>query len=97
VNNGVIEIDEPIHDYFELNYCTYLTLPRSILQSMPVEWQRKFVALVKELDERSGWREDLPGNYRVNLTDSHGRCVQDKFLDYDRGRTRWPIKGESNE
>jgi len=32
---------EPLHNWFELTYAQYLTIPRSILQSMPVEWQRR--------------------------------------------------------
>jgi hypothetical protein len=32
---------ELIHNWFELTYAQYLTIPRSILQSMPVEWQRR--------------------------------------------------------
>ena len=87
------ESSEPIHDYFELSYCTYLVIPRSILQSMPFKWQKKFVGLVKQLDGMSGWRETLPGNYRVNLTDERGRCVHDEYLDYCRGRRKIELKG----
>jgi len=87
------ESAEPIHDYFELSYCTYFVIPRSILQSMPLKWQKKFVGLVEQLDEMSGWRETLPGNYRVNLTDERGNYVHDDYLDYERGRRRIELKG----
>lgn len=42
---------EPIHGHFGLSYANYLVLNRTLLQSMPVEWQRPFVALLRELDE----------------------------------------------
>ena len=40
---AVTETQEPIHEFFELSYAHYLVLPRSLLQSMPVEWQKRFV------------------------------------------------------
>jgi hypothetical protein len=43
--------DEPIHGFFGLSYCTHLTLPRVLLQSMPTEWQRQFVNLIEKMDE----------------------------------------------
>lgn len=40
-----------IHDYFELTYAHWLTLPRTLLQSMPDEWQKDFVALLDKFNE----------------------------------------------
>lgn len=42
-------LNGPIHTSFGLSYANYLVLPRTLLQSMPEEWQAKFVALVNEL------------------------------------------------
>jgi hypothetical protein len=42
---------EPIHEMFSLSYANYLVLHRSLLQSMPVEWQQKFVDCINELDQ----------------------------------------------
>lgn len=84
--------DEPIHDYFELSYSRYLVLPRSVLQSMPAEWQRRFVSCLCELDDTIDWQPAWPNQYLVSLWD-HRRKQQrsindDPFNDYDRGRRR---------
>ena len=86
---------EPIHNFFELSYAQYLTIPRSVLQSMPVEWQRRFVRCLEELDDTIDWRPPHPHQYRVQLfeTDADAECdeywaraVDDPLEDYDRGR-----------
>ncbi|MFD8777579.1 hypothetical protein [Streptomyces sp. NPDC059916] len=41
---------EAIHKHFGLSYANYLVLPRTLLQSMPDEWQAQFVALLEKLD-----------------------------------------------
>lgn len=43
--------DEPVHEWFGLTYANYLVLNRSLLQSMPQEWQARFVAALDELRE----------------------------------------------
>lgn len=82
--------DEPIHGWFELSYAQYLTIPRSILQSMPTEWQRKFVSLLNELDNTFDWRPEQ-GRYWVRLKNGQGKFTHDPLMDYDRGRRRIPI------
>ncbi|WP_399559506.1 hypothetical protein OIA45_48770 (plasmid) [Streptomyces chartreusis] len=42
---------EAIHLHFSLSYSTHMVLPRTLLQSMPDEWQARFVALVDEFHE----------------------------------------------
>ncbi|MFI2620460.1 hypothetical protein [Streptomyces sp. NPDC018584] len=42
---------EAIHQHFGLSYANYLVLPRTLLQSMPDDWQNRFVALLDELDD----------------------------------------------
>lgn len=37
-----------IHTWFSLTYANYLVLPRSVLQSMPEEWQHRFTAIMDE-------------------------------------------------
>jgi hypothetical protein len=39
-----------IHTHFSFSYANYLVLPRTLLQSMPAEWQTQFVALLEEMD-----------------------------------------------
>ena len=50
--------DGPVHAWFELSYAQYLTVPRTALQSMPIEWQERFVACLEELDKGLDWRPD---------------------------------------
>ncbi|WP_228981393.1 hypothetical protein [Streptomyces sp. DH12] len=42
---------DAVHRYFSLSYANYLVLPRTLMQSMPGEWQAQFVHLLKQLDE----------------------------------------------
>jgi hypothetical protein len=42
---------DTIHHFFGLSYCSYLVLPRVLLQSMPDEWQARFVAVMREYDD----------------------------------------------
>ena len=82
---------EPIHSWFELSYSSYLVLPRSILQSMPVEWQRRFVECLHEARDAA---EPLNMNdrYTVLLRGERGRIVTDPYANYERGRRRVPLK-----
>lgn len=45
---------EAIHTWFNLTYSNYLVLPRSVLQSMPDEWQKRFVLCLREAEEAFG-------------------------------------------
>lgn len=47
----VLDRQMDIHTYFGLTYANYLVLNRSLLQSMPEEWQHKFVEMLGELDD----------------------------------------------
>lgn len=76
------------HDYyhgpvwlaFGLTRAAYAVFPRRALQSMPAEWQQRFVDLVNEM------HADLDGdaidaNWSVNLRDN-GRFAQDWRAEY---------------
>jgi hypothetical protein len=78
---------EPIHGYFGLSYAQYLAIPRTILQSMPLEWQQRFVDCLSEIEDVCGdW---MPGaEYRVHLYRNDKR-VDDPLADYQRGRRRF--------
>lgn len=84
-------VDGAIHSWFELTYAQYLTIPRTALQSMPLEWQDRFVRCLNELDVTLDW---LPkgGQYWVKLKDGKGRYMSDPLCDYERGRRRLPRK-----
>jgi hypothetical protein len=77
---------EAIHTWFSLTYANYLCLPRSVLQSMPDEWQKNFVELLEEMDESYG-DLDWP-RYRVIAIGNDGRFIKDPIPHYNRGRTK---------
>lgn len=75
------ESDEPIHLWFELSYAQYLTVPRSIMEAMPIEWQRKMALLLEELDDTYAWRPN-EGRYWVRLKNDKGHFVHDPLMEY---------------
>lgn len=80
--------DGGVHEYFGLSYCNYLTLPRSLLQSMPKKWQSRFMGLLEELDE-TGWKKEYPEGFKyfiVKPIGEKGHFITDPFGDYRRGR-----------
>lgn len=81
---------EAIHSWFGLSYASYLVLPRSVLQSMPDEWQVKFVELVEQISDTLEC-DDLP-NYRVNAVDDKNKFTIDPYKNYERGRRVIPSK-----
>lgn len=82
-----------IHGWFELTYANFLTIPRALLQSMPEEWQERFVTLLHELEHHYG-RETLdelmPSAYTVTAVDDTGRFIRNPCPHYNRGRTFIP-------
>lgn len=42
---------EPVHGWFGLSYSQYQVLNRTLMQSMPLDWQRRMVACLRELEE----------------------------------------------
>jgi hypothetical protein len=87
---------DAIHSWFELSYAQYLTIPRSVLQSMPGSWQQRFVACLEQLDALIDWRPH-GGRYWVELRDAQGRYARDPLMDYERGRRRIPLRNEAAE
>lgn len=78
---------EAIHGWFGLTYANYLCLPRTLLQSMPDEWQNRFVGCLDELD--AAYRHlNLDVNYTVSVRDGKGRFTTDPVPHYNRGRAR---------
>lgn len=88
----VIE-DGAIHGFFGLSYAQYLTIPRTVLQSMPLEWQDRFVEMLREMNELlPHWMPKGSTYYQVYLRDDEtGRYVTDPLADYERGRRRLPL------
>lgn len=77
-----------VHAWFGLTYANYLVIPRTVLQSMPEDWQVEFVRLLDEYDEAM-WDADISlPDYRVQPVDNDGRFMRDPIPHYDRGRAR---------
>lgn len=75
---------DPVHVWFGLSYSNYLVIPRSVLQSMPQQWQARFVALLEQIPEVLDV-ETAPSDYWVRAREG-GRFVTDPFRGYERGR-----------
>lgn len=95
---------QALHLWFGLSYAEYLTIPRSVLQSMPDEWQATMARLLSELDNTIDWHPEK-GCYRVILQDYGysfdkgegvekfkwvGPYLDDPLGDYQKGRRRVP-------
>lgn len=86
IDDGVYH-ESPVNFWFELTYAQYLTVPRSILEEMPLGWQEDFVRLMNELDETFDWRPEYPLRYWVKMRDMKtGRFVSlgenDPLMEY---------------
>lgn len=44
-------VESPINSWFSLTYCSYFVIPRLALESMPVEWQQRFITLMNEAEQ----------------------------------------------
>ncbi len=75
-----------VHTFFGLSYANYLVLARSVLQSMPMDWQHRFTAVMRELDEAT-WDLDSPASYSLQARDENGKFMRDPIPHYNRGRT----------
>ena len=79
----IVIIPSPIHEWFELSYAQFLTIPRLVMESMPLEWQAKMARLLREMDNTFDWRPT--GQYWVKLKDSNGRYCDAPLNDYRHG------------
>jgi hypothetical protein len=43
-----------VHTFFGLSYANYLVVPRTLLQSMPDQWQQRFTGILSEMQEAFG-------------------------------------------
>ena len=79
---------EPIHAWFELTYSSYFVMQRTILQSMPIKWQRRFVKLIEEVEEY--FPEINNGQFMVKRKDDNNKFISDELSNYERGRRILP-------
>lgn len=88
--------DGPVWQAFGLTYAAYAVFPRRCLQSMPREWQERFVALVNEMHEALP-EGALSGDYTVTMRVG-GRIAKDPMRDYRHtGPIRLVRDGDSGE
>lgn len=82
----IIDASEPVNHWFELSYAQFLTVPRVFMQSMPIEWQRRMVECLNELDATFDWRPK-EARFWVTLRGDDGRYVplDPNICNYRRG------------
>lgn len=62
-----------------------IVVHRTLLQSMPTDWQQRFVALADAMDQVDA---DTPATYQIRVYRPDGREIDDPVPYYNRGRTR---------
>lgn len=60
-----------VHEFFGLTYANYHVLHRTLLQSMPKEWQYKFVELMEELNQEFSHIKTAPYYEVQAATEGH--------------------------
>jgi hypothetical protein len=75
-------VSKLVTEAFGLSYASYLVVPRLVLESMPEDWQRRFVSMTEECHERFEFDRV---RYTVAARDDNGRFVDDPLRDYRRG------------
>lgn len=83
-NHTRIIEDEDISHWFELSYAQFLTVPRLVMESMPIEWQKQMAKLLGEMDDTFDWRPKS-GKYWVKLKDGNGKYAHAPLNDYRHG------------
>lgn len=73
--------DGPVWHAFGVSRAAYLVLPRRTLQSMPIDWQARFVALIREARQALP-DEAFPQYQAVRLRD--GKYTSDPNCRYRR-------------
>lgn len=71
----------PVWNWFGLSYSAYLVVPRSLMCGMPLEWQRRMVALIEESREVYDTAQ-INDRYVVHLAREDGRWLRDPLADY---------------
>lgn len=66
-----------------------IVVHRTLLQSMPTDWQQRFVTLMDAVDA------DAPDHYQVRVYRPDGREIHDPVPSYNRGRTHVEPKLEA--
>lgn len=86
-------LDGPIHGWFGLSYSNYLVLHRTLMQSMPVGWQTRAVALFDELDAAYAHLDKAQAYIVLPAQEVEYDSLTDRQMD-DLGVTRGPEDDE---
>jgi len=86
--------DGPVNLWFSLSYCNYLVLPRSFMQSMPIEWQERMVACLEEMQDAFDGVPQAEG-YKVEAATEHEVCDLDERQMKELGITEDWYRGET--
>ncbi|MCX4681663.1 hypothetical protein OG413_41415 [Streptomyces sp. NBC_01433] len=62
--------DGPVHEWFSLSYSNYLVLHRTLMQSMPTDWQYRLRACLEELETAFAHIEQ-PEAFKVEAATVH--------------------------
>ena len=73
--------EDSIHHWFGLSYSAYLVLPRSLIQSMPEDWQKRMVACLREAGDAFEYLH-IDDRYEVRIRDDNGRYKSDPYAPY---------------
>ncbi|HYD58902.1 MAG TPA: hypothetical protein VEC35_01010 [Noviherbaspirillum sp.] len=70
---------QSVHEWFGLTYAQFLTLPRVIMEAMPMEWQLKMTVLLDEMDAAFDWLPASGNMYYVRV----GKPIEWPYEDDD--------------
>ena len=73
--------DAPFHHWFGLTYSSYLVLPRSVLEALPLDLQERLIAAIEEARDLLD-TDKIPDNYAVQLRDARGKFISDPLANY---------------
>lgn len=74
-------MESPIHVWFELSYSSYLVLHRSLMEGMPMTWQRMMVQLLNEIEETYDTSK-IPGDFWIRAKGKNNKFIPDPYKEY---------------
>ncbi len=85
VEDGIKNIweDARLPFWSSTNHTNYLIIQRSLLQSMPLEWQNKLITMLQEMAETFGNKSN--GDFKLSRI-SEGAYIKDPLADHGRGK-----------
>lgn len=78
-------------EWFSLSYASWLTIPRIVLQSMPVEWQEKFFSLLDEIENTIEVPEYAKKSTTVSLKEN-GKFIKSNIPSYRHNLLNLKVK-----